>query len=298
MALKFNLYPQQSSPGYYNQGTPTDPYAAMDKSARDLGEMFGTSLAEGRQRIREIGGLGPLGKAWRKYKKSPIDPVSGKPWVDKVPMNWKQFKKSSYGQAHKEKIKYDRVQRRKAAAAKRDAWGEKVAGNITGFPEKVKEAISPLAEKASTTYHNIKRFGPSVIQSKLPSMPQGFPTPNLEKIRDLDLTPHHGGLLGKIFTPQRHAIRKQAATGEFVTPAVANLSGLQRALPAAQNILGSKEKQFADWYDYVQGLTPYERQSVPLDQLSFLLEHGGWGGGAHGPDKIGSVIEKQGYRNQ
>ena len=60
----------------------------------------------------------------------------------------------------------------------------------------------------------------------------------------------------------------------------------------------SETEQFADWYDYMQGLTPTERQSIPLDQVSFMAEHGGWAGGAHGQDKIGRIIKRQGYRNQ
>ena len=57
MALKFNLYPQQSSPSYYNQGVPTDPYAGMKESAENIGEMFGTSLSQGKQAIQNIGGF-------------------------------------------------------------------------------------------------------------------------------------------------------------------------------------------------------------------------------------------------
>ena len=288
MALNFNMYPEQTSSGYYNQGESTDPNAWMKESASDLGEIFGTSLAQGRQKIREIGGLGPLGKAWRKYKNSAIDPVTEKAWVNKVPMGWKQFKKSSYGQAHKEKIKYDRTQRREAAAANRDAWGEKAADDVRGFYDKaIGKPISNISSK---------------IAGILPNLSGGFPTPNLEGIQNLNIAPH-GGILGKIFTPDKHAIRKHAASGQFVTPNQRNVNLQTQILPQAGMISGSKEKQFADWYDYAQGLWSMNLpKGFSDDERKFMEEYGGWANASTnytpGPDKIGSVVESQGYRDQ
>ena len=118
MALKFSQSPM---PLYFRQDFTEDK-----QRMGEFGEDLGSLLGEGVNKFRtDVGGLGKLGEAWRKYKTSDINPATGKAWNPdnaESPMSFKDWKKSNLGGAAKTKIKDDRALQRD------ERWRERTSG--------------------------------------------------------------------------------------------------------------------------------------------------------------------------
>ena len=115
MALKFNMDPVRSLPFYYMQD-----FSADKQRMGEFGEDLGSLLGEGVNKFRtDVGGLGKLGAAWRKYKEGEFP-------VNQSAMSFKDWKKSDEGLAAKAKIKDDR------ALARDKAFKERITGKDWG----------------------------------------------------------------------------------------------------------------------------------------------------------------------
>ena len=102
-------------PLYFRQDFSADKQR-MGEFGEDLGSLLGAGVSKFKE---DVGGLGKLGAAWRKYKE-------GEHPVDTIPMSFKDWKKSDKGLAAKAKIKDDRVLSRDKAFKERIAgkdWG-------------------------------------------------------------------------------------------------------------------------------------------------------------------------------
>ena len=112
MALKFSQAPM---PLYFRQDF-TEDKQRMGEFGEDLGSLFGEGVSKFK---KDVGGLGKLGEAWRKYKGGTFD-------ENELPMSFKDWKKSDEGLAAKAKIKDDR------ALARDKAFKERIAGKDWG----------------------------------------------------------------------------------------------------------------------------------------------------------------------
>tara|TARA_Y100001938_G_scaffold132824_1_gene191483 strand:+ start:865 stop:2127 length:1263 start_codon:yes stop_codon:yes gene_type:complete len=144
MALDFSGYREISAMRDWMQHQRAKQ---RDESFQELGQNLGTVGKAGAEAWKKFGGFGKLAKEWRDYKKSGINPETGKAWdPDKgeAPMSFKDWKKSDEGLSAKTKIKDDR------ALAKDKAFKERIAGKDWGvgaekaFQESMMDENLPL----------------------------------------------------------------------------------------------------------------------------------------------------------